>query len=388
MIEELWWGGGGAAWLDGTDAQPWLCSVLASAVIGLAGIVPLAVIPSNYRSSEEGETSRGGDTLSLLLSFAVGGLLADVFLHLLPEAWEAALQGGLDPHTAFTRVGLSVLVGVFLFIVVEILANASSEQLDDTTAAAAPQRQDQARSCGPRGGAAADVYEKTPSFSVALASRFVNGIDGEKCVTPNGADYDAADCSVHTSVNNNNIDSRYNKNIITTEHNDFSEEEKEADSLSSPSTPARKIEIVGYLNLVANGIDNFAHGLAVAGSFLVSRRSGVLTTAAILVHEVPHEIGDFAILLNAGFSRWEAAKAQLYTAGIGLLGALCTLCVGSSDIIDCAQMYILGVTSGAFLNIALVSVLPPLLKERRPGHSVLQGAVLLLGAVLMASVAC
>jgi zinc transporter ZupT len=58
--------------------------------------------------------------------------------------------------------------------------------------------------------------------------------------------------------------------------------------------------LVGYLNLLANSIDNFAHGLAVAGSFMVSYRTGVLTTSAILMHEVPHEIGDFAILLSSG----------------------------------------------------------------------------------------
>lgn len=78
----------------------------------------------------------------------------------------------------------------------------------------------------------------------------------------------------------------------------------------------------GYLNLMANSIDNFTHGLAVGGSFLISFRVGALSTLAILVHEIPHEVGDFAILLRAGFSRWEAAWAQLCTAFTGLLGAM------------------------------------------------------------------
>lgn len=60
--------------------------------------------------------------------------------------------------------------------------------------------------------------------------------------------------------------------------------------------------MTGYLNLLANGIDNFTHGLAVAGSFLVSTRVGLLTTAAILLHEIPHEVADFAILLRAGIN--------------------------------------------------------------------------------------
>lgn len=88
--------------------------------------------------------------------------------------------------------------------------------------------------------------------------------------------------------------------------------------------------ISGYLNLLANCIDNFTHGLAVGGSFLVSFRLGALTTFAILIHEIPHEVGDFAILLKSGFSRWDAARAQLMTATGGILGALiAVLCSGS-----------------------------------------------------------
>lgn len=79
--------------------------------------------------------------------------------------------------------------------------------------------------------------------------------------------------------------------------------------------------ISGYLNLVANCVDNFTHGLAVGGSFLVSFRLGALTTFAILIHEIPHEIGDFAILLKSGFTRWDAAKAQMMTATGGMCGA-------------------------------------------------------------------
>ncbi len=70
-------------------------------------------------------------------------------------------------------------------------------------------------------------------------------------------------------------------------------------------------QVAGYLNLAANCIDNFAHGLAVGGAFLVSPRAGLVTTGCILCHEIPHEIGDFAILMNSGFSGADAARAQV-----------------------------------------------------------------------------
>ena len=63
-------------------------------------------------------------------------------------------------------------------------------------------------------------------------------------------------------------------------------------------------KITGYLNLLANCIDNFIHGLAVASSFLTSLKLGMTTVFAILVHEIPHEVGDFVILMNSGFTRY------------------------------------------------------------------------------------
>ena len=52
------------------------------------------------------------------------------------------------------------------------------------------------------------------------------------------------------------------------------------------------VQASGYLNLLANIIDNFTHGLAVGASYLVSVRVGMLTTLAILLHEIPHEVGN------------------------------------------------------------------------------------------------
>lgn len=82
---------------------------------------------------------------------------------------------------------------------------------------------------------------------------------------------------------------------------------------------------------MANSIDNFTHGLAVGGSFLISLRLGFLTVFAILVHEIPHEVGDFAILLKSGFTRWDAAIGQIITAGGGLIGAMVAVSCSSTD---------------------------------------------------------
>lgn len=146
--------------------------------------------------------------------------------------------------------------------------------------------------------------------------------------------------------------------------------------------PSKKV--AGYLNLLANSIDNFTHGLAVAGSFLVSFRHGVLATFAILLHEIPHEVGDFAILLRSGFSRWDAAKAQLLTATAGLLGAL--VAIGGSGVtsaMEARTSWIMPFTAGGFLHIALVTVLPDLLEEEDRIESCKQFGALILGIGVM-----
>ncbi len=72
------------------------------------------------------------------------------------------------------------------------------------------------------------------------------------------------------------------------------------------------------------------HGLAIGGGFAVSPLVGVTTLAGIIIHEIPHEMGDFAILLKSGFDRWEATKAQIITGLGGVLGACIALIYSNS----------------------------------------------------------
>ena len=68
--------------------------------------------------------------------------------------------------------------------------------------------------------------------------------------------------------------------------------------------------MAGYLNLAADFTHNFTDGLAIGASFLVSRNLGIITTLTILLHEVPHEIGDFAILVQSGCTKRKVCSLQ------------------------------------------------------------------------------
>lgn len=105
----------------------------------------------------------------------------------------------------------------------------------------------------------------------------------------------------------------------------------------------------------------------------------------LTVHEIPHEVGDFAILLRSGFSRWDAAKAQMLTAGAGLVGAL--VAVGGTNVtsaMEARTSWIMPFTAGGFLHISLVTVLPDLLKENDSKESIKQLMALIAGIGVMA----
>lgn len=106
---------------------------------------------------------------------------------------------------------------------------------------------------------------------------------------------------------------------------------------------------------------------------------GITTLLGIIIHEIPHEMGDFAILLRSGFNRWEATKAQLVTGLGGILGASIALYYSNSIHSNSFHIFIyfflnnfsfylgtlwvLPFTSGGFLYVALVKTVPDLLKE-------------------------
>ena len=136
--------------------------------------------------------------------------------------------------------------------------------------------------------------------------------------------------------------------------------------------------VAGYLNLAADAAHNFTDGLMLGANFLSGPRQGLSATLAILFHEVPHEVGDVAILMQAGFSKWAAIRAQLSTALGALLGTLVGLAAGrtNSALLQCF-------TAGGFIYVATVDVLPSLLRECSPKQSALELLAMGAGIYLM-----
>ena len=141
------------------------------------------------------------------------------------------------------------------------------------------------------------------------------------------------------------------------------------------------IDPVGYINLVADGLHNLIDGILVGASYLVSVPIGLATTIAVCLHEIPQEIGDFGVLIHAGFSTTRALWLNFMTATLAILGALLSLLVGGwlkqfSDAV-------LPLTAGGFIYIAGSDLVPELHKERRPMQAAVQLVAIGVGIGLM-----
>ncbi|XP_061520890.1 zinc transporter ZIP4 isoform X2 [Phycodurus eques] len=116
---------------------------------------------------------------------------------------------------------------------------------------------------------------------------------------------------------------------------------------------------------LGDGIHNFADGLAMGAAFSLSWKSGLATSLAVLCHELPHELGDFAILLHSGMSVRRALLLNLASAMTSFVGLYIALSV-ATDL--ATTQWIAALTAGLFLYVGLADMLPTMIhiKSKRP----------------------
>jgi len=323
---------------DSSNSSVWFNAIMATLLISAAPFFILFFIPLD--NSQEKQW-----LLKILLAFASGGLLGDAFLHLIPHAIMAqggggedgghghsheqhhghshGGDGGHDPHDM--SVGLGVLGGIVAFLCVEKFVRIM--------------KGGHGHSHGPAPAPVEEKKAEPPKKKKAKES------DEEE-----------------------------------------EEEETEKDSkvekpLSEEKEAGGDIKVAGFLNLAADCFHNFTDGLAIGASFLAGDTIGIVTTGTILLHEVPHEIGDYAILIQSGVSPQRAIMLQLLTAVGALTGCIVSLVLGGS--VEIASKLILPFTAGGFIYIATVSVIPELLEGATFRQSIMEVVALLLGVAMM-----
>lgn len=215
-----------------------LASVFVVSLISLIGVFSLSV-----------KKERLEHILLYLVSFSVGALFGEVFLHILPEISEEANYS--------TRFGLYFLFGIILFFIIEKI------------------------------------------------------IHWRHC-------HRADHCDVH------------------------------------------EIKVVGYTNLIGDVFHNFLDGMIIASGFMVSTPLGIATSLAVIIHEIPQEIGDFGVLIYSGFTRGKALLFNLASASIAIIGAIVALFLAGN--IEGLSSIILSIAGGGFIYIAGSDLIPELHK--------------------------
>jgi len=139
----------------------------------------------------------------------------------------------------------------------------------------------------------------------------------------------------------------------------------------------------GTMILIGDGIHNFVDGVLIAAAFLTDVQLGIVTSLAVAAHEIPQEVGDFAILLHSGFSK---KKALIYN----VLASLTTVLGGVLAYYSLAGLhdslpYFLAIASSSFIYIAVADLIPTLHKKTDIKTSLQQIALILAGVVLIVS---
>ncbi|KAJ7170880.1 ZIP-like iron-zinc transporter [Mycena crocata] len=283
------------------------------------------------------------NTLNTMTAFATGGLLSDVFLHLVPHSFMGEHQ---EPGVQFVMVEekRNILIGLGIFT----------------------------------GFAAFFMMEKT--------LRVLGGDD-----EGSGHSHSHSHAGGETAAQASGVSATTSENGLRSRNKSGKEEvkgkvEEPAKSATGPS------KMSAYLNLFGDFVHNITDGLAMAASFYASPLIGATTTLACFAHEIPHEIADYSILIRSGFTKKQAMQSQFLTAvgafvGVAtFIGIAVHTATASDDLgrhsLDLAASLrqeangLLGTTvqlsdlvipfvAGGFLYIGAVAVLPTLLAESK-----------------------
>lgn len=132
-------------------------------------------------------------------------------------------------------------------------------------------------------------------------------------------------------------------------------------------------------NLVGDGLHNFIDGLIIAASYMVSLPLGIATTFAVIMHEIPQEMGDLGVLIHGGFSKRKALFLNFGFALFALAGAASGLLIGGRS--ELFLRFILPFTAGGFLYIANADLFPELHKNSKSGFDRLLHFLFILAGI-------
>lgn len=143
------------------------------------------------------------------------------------------------------------------------------------------------------------------------------------------------------------------------------------------------VHTFAVMNIVGDVVHNLIDGMIIGASYLTGISVGLATTFAVVFHEIPHELGNFGVLLHGGFTKQKAFVYNFATAMVAVVGTIGVLIFGS--FLQNAAIYLTALAAGNFIYIAGSDLIPELHKDESPKSGLVQLVFLLLGIFVMST---
>lgn len=412
----------------------WVGGFVSITIISLLSLLGVVLIPLMNRVFFK-------FLLSFLVALAVGTLSGDAFLHLIPHS-----QGGhhhhhhedsgmnVEQHHLHDEQeenldavwkGLTALSGVYLMFLIEHFLTLGKMYKDKKQKI--QKKWDQNDKADPEKRPALEENDLKPTEDVETngaglfgdhSSSLHSGSVAEEeqvmlapqvsVVSPQGyggasgaAAYTAEDCEnkchshFHDTVGQTDSMHHHHHDyhhILHHHHSQNHHPHSHSHSYSEQHFQQAGVATLAWMVIMGDGLHNFSDGLAIGAAFTEGLSSGLSTSVAVFCHELPHELGDFAVLLKAGMTVRQAILYNVLSAMMAYLGMVTGILIGHYA--ENISMWIFALTAGLFMYVALVDMVPEMLHNDAGDHGfshcgffLLQNAGILLGFCIMLLIA-
>ncbi|KAM9349500.1 zinc transporter ZIP6 [Symphorus nematophorus] len=411
----------------------WVGGIISITIISLLSLLGVVLIPLMNRVFFK-------FLLSFLVALAVGTLSGDAFLHLIPHSQgghhhhheDAGMNFSEDHHVHeeggenldAVWKGLTALSGVYFMFLIEHFLTLGKMYKDKKQKI--QKKWDQNDKADPEKQPALEENDLKPAEDVETNGAGLFGDHGSglhggvaeeeqvmlapqvSVVSPQGyggasgtAAYTAEDCEnkchshFHDTVGQ--ADSMHHHHhdyhhILHHHHSQNHHPHSHSHSYSEQHFQQAGVATLAWMVIMGDGLHNFSDGLAIGAAFTEGLSSGLSTSVAVFCHELPHELGDFAVLLKAGMTVRQAILYNVLSAMMAYLGMVTGILIGHYA--ENISMWIFALTAGLFLYVALVDMVPEMLHNDAGDHGfshcgffLLQNAGILLGFCIMLLIA-
>ncbi|NP_001001591.1 zinc transporter ZIP6 [Danio rerio] len=378
----------------------WLGGFLSITLISLLALVGVVLIPLMNRVCFN-------FLLSFLVALAVGTLSGDALLHLIPHSQGHHHHGHSEEHAEEEDslrpvwTGLTALSGVYIMFLIEHFltlgkmykdknqkvqkrVDLTTEVLESEKLPSLEENDVKIEAAETNGGRALAEEEE-----VMLGAELYNDIDCEnKCHSHFHDTVGQSDEQHHHHHDYHHILHHHHSQ----NHHPHTHTHRHTHSYSQQHFEQAGVATLAWMVIMGDGLHNFSDGLAIGAAFTEGLSSGLSTSVAVFCHELPHELGDFAVLLKAGMSVRQAMLYNLLSALMGYLGMIIGILIGHYA--ENVATWIFALTAGLFMYVALVDMVPEMLHNDASeagfshyGFFLLQNAGILLGFGIMLIIA-